>query len=166
MLKVSPHLGRDRPELLPLSDVPLTMECGKGGSELLNITRRSYRLPTEIIYTIIAYLTGEYLDDVIAGPNALPPVNMDDLLNQQALIPQNIDAPQMGNGQDDAHVPEAMVSALEFPNSDDDHDPACNAPNPFVSLLHTSTQIRAVALLVLSDVLGIPLRREGVHRYG
>lgn len=86
------------------------------------------------------------------------------MLAHQAATPQLQDMPQQVEGQNEAAAAEALVMAIEFPNADEEQDPARDAPNPLLPLLTATTQLRATALLVLSDALGIPLVKEGVHR--
>lgn len=140
------------------------MERREGVTNIQTLTQRRSRLPTEIIYAIVAYLTGEYLDDVIAGPYALPTADMDAILAQHATAPHNADPPQHVGEQEDAAAAEALVLSLEFPSIDSDEDPVRDAPNPLLPLFRTSTQIRAITLLVLSDALGIRVIKEGIHR--
>ena len=100
---------------------------------------RAELLPTELLRQIFVLSLVDYLDDLIDGPLKLRAA--------QGTISRDVEF-----AQDVADLPPDVI------------DPATNAPNPILTLLRTSYQIRAVTLKVISEVLGIPIEEGLITR--
>ncbi len=115
-------------------------------------------LPPEVLYDIIARITAEYIDDVVAGPLSMPRQDIPSIMDQQT-----------GNQNDEEGAAVNLEQQVLFglmpdqltPDLDED-DPVTNAPNPIIPLLTVSYQYRRTTLKVLSDALGIPMNEEGI----
>ena len=105
---------------------------------MAEIPRR--RLPTELLNNIITLYVVWHIDDLVAGPLALP------------FIPTSVD----GTDTDIAvEVLRAEIRMIEAA------DPALDAHDPVMALLHASYQLRETTLKVLSDVFGIKVTERG-----
>ncbi|KAI0084142.1 hypothetical protein BDY19DRAFT_974043 [Irpex rosettiformis] len=155
--------------------------------------RRS-QLPVELLHIIASHVVVDYLDDLIAGPLSLPSPDFETLRNDMERLQaapshaQNVgediggdddaqaDLPHIGlDGHDD--LAEGAENA-DVVDGDDDvaghdaeadifglySDKTLEQYNPVIPLTQSSTQLRAVTLGVLSDLLGIQLVKERVWR--
>lgn len=145
-----------------------------------DVLQSTVKLPVELLYIIVSHVAIDYLDDLIAGPRALPAAGIETMTDEQ-LIGQNGNIPahvlhiplpvnvndnhdEEGNaadgnaGQDNAGQGEGPVLCLHA-------DEELEKGNPLIALLQSGVQIRATMLKVLSDILGIKIVHEGMQRY-
>ena len=101
-------------------------------------------LPQELVYEIVATCVLCHLDDLIAGPLALPFL---DTRNDEGLIQDG---------------PEFLRTRLTQILMD---DRALAATNPVISLLRASFQLRDTTLEILASALGISTVAGDVKRY-
>lgn len=116
------------------------------------------KLPAELLYIVVSHVVINYLDDVIAGPLALPSPSLQiierDMARFKAAPGPNGEVAAAG-GDPDAEG----VDTFEL-----DSDESLEKDNPIIALLQTGVQLRATALEVLSKLLGIRLSKEGLGR--
>lgn len=140
---------------IPVSASELSLDVSK-----LTMASDSPQLPVELLYAIVSLVVVKYLDDLIAGPLALPPVDISEndavvrallALDSQITLSATLDTAIQAIGEEE----KICLSA----------DAELEKNNPLIPLLRASTQVRATTLQVISDVLGIGLVKDGIPRY-
>ncbi|KAI0701197.1 hypothetical protein BC835DRAFT_1303793 [Cytidiella melzeri] len=132
-----------------------------------HVSQREAQLPVELLHIIVSHVVSEYLDDLIAGPLALPAANIDLMTAEQAggdhadvvvqVLPPVLPPPANGTAAGTAGPGWPATISLRA-------DPDLEKGNPLISLLRTGAKIRATTLKVLSDVLDIELVDDGIQR--
>ena len=116
------------------------------------------KLPAELLYIMVSHVVINYLDDVIAGPLAMPSSPLETIERDMARFK----AAPTPNGElaaaGDNLEAEGVVTFDLY------SDKTLEENNPIITLLQSGVQLRAMALRVLSNLLGIKLSKEGLGR--
>ena len=107
------------------------------------------QLPGELLYIVVSYVVMEYLDDLIAGPLALPPPDFAFIQSEMTRI----------HGATRAGLDVEVTEPFDF-HSDKIHERS----NPVIALLQTGVQLRATTLDVLSELVCVKLSRSRIGR--
>ncbi|KAI0346112.1 hypothetical protein BDW22DRAFT_1425639 [Trametopsis cervina] len=132
------------------------------------------RLPVELLRIIIAHVIGEYLDDLIAGPLALPAVDIHAFVNDTndpnaGAVAAAMNLPTQTTGGYGYAEADAETDAPQTTHPRVELSPHVDVgmedePNPIVSLLQANMQLRATTLHLLSQALGVSVVKEGIQR--
>lgn len=106
-------------------------------------------LPGELLYIVVSYVVAKYLDDLIAGPLALPSMAFATIQSEMTRI----------QGATRAGLNVEVSEPFDFHS-----DETLERSNPVIPLLRTGVQLRATTLRVLSELLSVKLSRGRIGR--